>query len=81
MDIHRAGLAVKVEAPGFLQDLLTAENQSAVFSQGKEQVKFLGTQIEGPGRDTDFPSRLINSQIAKLDGRSAVCFHGAFAAS
>jgi len=39
--IHRSGLAVEVEAPGFLQNLLAAEDKSAVFGQGEEQVEFL----------------------------------------
>ena len=46
MHIHRAGLAVKIEAPGFLQNLFAAEDKSAVFGQGQEQVKFLRAQVE-----------------------------------
>ena len=50
MDIHCARLTVKVEAPGFLQDLLAAEDPSAVFGKGEEQVKFLGAQVEEFGK-------------------------------
>lgn len=46
MDIHCTRLTVQVKAPGVLQDLLTAEDPSAVFGQGQEQVKFLGTQVQ-----------------------------------
>ena len=45
MHIDRTRLTVEVEAPGFLQDLLAAEDESAVFSEGEEQVKFLRAQV------------------------------------
>ena len=47
MDVDGACLAVKVEAPGFLQNLLAAEDESAVFGECEQQVEFLGAQIEG----------------------------------
>ena len=72
VDIHGARLAVKVEAPGFLQDLLAAEDESAVFGQGEEQIKFLGAQVEGPGGEADFPPGRVNRQITEMDGSSVI---------
>lgn len=74
VDIDGAGLAVEVESPGFLQDLLAAEDESAVFSQGEEKVKFLGAQVEAAGVDAHFPSRGIDRQVTEMDRRSAIRF-------
>src|SRR5512138_2653841 len=68
MHIHGAGLAVKVEAPGFLQELFAAEDESAVFGEGEEQIEFLGAQIEGPGGQVNLAPGRIDRQVAELDG-------------
>ncbi len=65
--IHRSGLPVEIEAPGFLQDLFPAEDQSAVGCKGEEQVEFLGTQVNDLGIEPDFASCWINGQVADMD--------------
>src|SRR6185503_1340896 len=72
MDIHGTGLTVKVEAPGFLQDLLTAEDESAMFGEGQEKVKFLGAQVKALRREMDFTSRRVNCQIAEMNRSRAI---------
>jgi len=67
MYIHRSGLTVEIEAPGFLEDLLAAEDESAVGCKSEEQVEFLRAQVEGPGIDADFASRGIDGQVADMD--------------
>lgn len=68
MNIHRSGLAVEVKAPGFLEDLLAAEDQSAVGGQGEQQVKFLGPQVDALGFEPDFASGGIDEQVADMNG-------------
>lgn len=67
MHIDRARLAVEIEAPGFLQDLFAAEDESAVFGEGKEKVKFLGAQAYSRGREAHFPSGGVDQQVADVD--------------
>jgi hypothetical protein len=67
MNIHGARLAVKVEAPGFLQELLATENESAVLGQGEEQIKFLGAQVDRPRGEAHFPPGRIHRQVTELD--------------
>src|SRR5512144_1937195 len=68
MHIHGTGLTVKVEAPGFLQELFAAEDESAVFGESEEQIEFLGAQIEGLGGQVNRAPGRIDRQVAKLDG-------------
>ena len=79
MDVDGAGLTIEIESPGFLQKLLTAEDKSAVFSQGEEKVKFLRTQVEAARVDPYLSSGGINGQVAKVDRRGLI--HLSFRAS
>ena len=73
MDIYSAGLPVEVEPPGFLQDLLTTKNPSAVFGKSEEQVKFLRTQVKGLKIEAHFTPRRINGQVTEMDWSRVVC--------
>ena len=66
VDVHRPGLAVEIEAPGFLQELFTAEDEPAVFGEGEEQVEFLGAQVQAEGSEAHFPPGRVNGQVAEL---------------
>jgi len=73
MYIDRARLAVEVEAPRFLQDLLAAEDESVVLGEGEEKVKFLRAQVDGPGREAHFPSGGIDQQVTNVDRFGRIC--------
>src|SRR5690349_19982045 len=64
VDIHRAGLTIEIETPGFLQNLLAAEDESAVLGAVEEQVKFLATQVQCPRSEADFPSGRVDGQVS-----------------
>lgn len=66
MDIHRAGLTVEVETPGFLQDLLAAEHQSAVLDECEQKVELLGAQVEALRGETDLTPGRVDGQIAEV---------------
>ena len=72
MYIDRARLAIEVEAPSFLQDLLAAEDEAAVFGEGEEKVKFLRAQADGPGRKAHFPSGGVDEQVTDVDWFSRI---------
>ncbi len=69
--IYRAGLAVKVEAPGLLQQLLAGKDAPRLLGQGEKQVKFLGAQVEGPISEAGFAAGRVNRQVTHR-GRSIV---------
>src|SRR5215207_10718885 len=81
MDIYGPRLPIKIEAPGFLQDLFPAEDKAAVLCKGQEKVKFLGTQAERLGGEPDFISGRVDRQIAEMDGCRAIHVPGTFAAA
>lgn len=68
MDIHCPGLTVEIKSPGLLQDLLPAEDKSAVRGKGEEKVEFLRAQLKGLGIEADFASRGIDGQAADMEG-------------
>ena len=80
MDVDRACLTVKVEAPGLLQNLLAAEDESAVFGEREEQVEFLGAEVEDPRRDSDLPARRVYGYVTEMDRSRVICFYRALAA-
>ncbi len=79
VDIHRAGLAVEIEAPGLLEQLLARQDAAARLRQGEEQVKFLGAEVEGTLAEADFAAGGVNHQVREADRRGAR-FHAPFAA-
>src|SRR5215208_3763569 len=66
VDIHSAGLTIEIEAPRFLQNLLAAEHESAVFGQGEKKVKFLRTQVEAARVDPYLPPGGIDHQVPEV---------------
>ena len=65
VDVHGAGLTVEVEAPRLLKNLLAAEDESAVFGEGEEQIEFLCAQAQRGRIDSDLPSGWVNRQVAE----------------
>ena len=74
VDVDSACLPVKVETPGFLQDLLTREHESAMAGKSQEQVKFLSPQVEAERSEADFPSGWVDCDITDMNWRCAIIF-------
>ncbi len=68
MDIHGAGLAVEIEAPGLLEQLLTCEDTSGLAGEGEQQFEFLGAQVERLTGDARLAADGINGQVGQVDG-------------
>jgi hypothetical protein len=66
--VYRAGLAVKVKAPGLLEQLFACKDAPRLLRQGVQQVEFLGTQVEGPVCESGFAASRIDGQVAYGDG-------------
>ena len=65
--VNSAGLAVEVESPGQVQELIPAEDDAFVLSQGQEEVELLGPQFNQSVVYRDFAPLRIYRRLTDLD--------------
>ncbi len=68
MNIHCAGLAIEIKAPGLLEQLLTGEDASGLADQDEQQFEFLGAQVEALIGNARLAADGVDGQVSQVDG-------------
>src|SRR5258706_1058383 len=67
MHVYCTSLAIEIESPGELKQLLARKNTTRLFCQGKQQIEFLSTQVKSPFCDADFTRDRVDHQITAMN--------------